>query len=117
MGKMNKKHLLKNAHKTLHGLKNLSKGKISFSTETVKQKITTSDSKVLSACLMRDLFGSILYILQRKVDMAQVLKYPLTPVSLYLSHVDGTMLCTPKSALLTYLGTKGAMTTSDEIDF
>ena len=47
MGKMNKKHLLKNAHKTLHGLKNLSKGKISFSTETVKQKITTSVRKVL----------------------------------------------------------------------
>ena len=47
---------------------------------------------------MRDLSGSILYILQRKVDMTQVLKYPVTAVPLYLSHVGGTMLCTPKSA-------------------
>ena len=66
---------------------------------------------------MRNLFGSILYILlQRKVDMAQVLKYPLTPVTLSLRHVDGTMLSTPKSALLTHLGTKGTMTTPNKID-
>ena len=82
---MNKKNLLKNAHKTLDSLKNLSKDKkyISFTTETRIQKITASDGKVLSACLMHDLFGSILYIsLQRKVDMAQVLKYPLNLVPL-----------------------------------
>ena len=48
--------------------------------------------------------------------MAEVLKYPLTPVPLFFSHVDETMLSTPKSALLTYLETKGAMTTPDEID-
>ena len=66
---------------------------------------------------MRDLFGSILYMsLQRKVDMGQVLKYPLTPVPLSLSHVDGTMLSTPKSALLTYLETKGTVTTPDAIE-
>ena len=80
---------------------------ISFATETGKQKISVCNGKVLSACLMRDLFGSILYIwLQRKVDMAQVLKYPLTLVHLSLSHIDGTMLSTPKSALLIYLETK-----------
>ena len=63
------------------------------------------------------LFGSILYIsLQRKVDIAQVLKYPLTPVPLSLSHVDETLLSTTKSALLTYLETKGSMTIPDEID-
>ena len=60
---------------------------ISFATETGKQKITASDGKVLSACLMHDLFRTIFYIsLQRKVDMAKVLRYPLTPVP--LSHVD-----------------------------
>ena len=52
-----------------------------------------------------------------KVDMAQVLKYPLTFVPLSLNHVYGTMLSTPKSALLTYLETKGTMATPDEIDF
>ena len=50
---------------------------ISFATKTGKQKITASNGKVLSACSMHNLFGNILYIsLQRKVDMAQVLKYP-----------------------------------------
>ena len=119
MGKMNQKNLLKNAHTTLDSLKNLSKCNkiILFATETGKQKINASNRNILSACLMCDLFGSILHIsLQRKVDMAQVLKYPLTPVPLSLSHVDGTMLSTPKSALLTYLETKGTMTTPDEID-
>ena len=76
---------------------------ISFTTATGKQKITTSEGKVLSACLMHDLFGSILYkSLQRKVDIAQVLQYPLIHVPLSsLSHVDGTTLSTPKAALLT----------------
>ena len=48
--------------------------------------------------------------------MAQALKYPLPHVPLSLSHVDGMMLSTPKSALLTYFETKGAMTNLDEID-
>ena len=66
---------------------------------------------------MRDLFARILYIsFQRKVDMAQVLKYPLTPVPLSLSYADGTMLSTAIPAFLTYFETKGAMTTPDEND-
>ena len=35
--------------------------------------------------------------------MAEVLTYPLTPVPLALSHVDGTMLTTEKSELLKHL--------------
>ena len=85
---------------------------MSFATQTGKQKITASNGKVFSAYLIRDLFGSILYIsLQSKGDMAEVLKYPLTPVPLFFSHVDETMLSTPKSALLTYLETKGTRKT------
>ena len=41
--------------------------------KTTKQKITTSDRKVLPERLMRDLFGSILYILKTMIDMAKVL--------------------------------------------
>ena len=41
------------------------------------------------------------------VDMAQMVKYHLTPVSLYLSHVNWMMWSTPKSALVI---------TPDEID-
>ena len=51
--------------------------------------------------MVRDIFGSILYLsLQKKVDMAEVLKYPLTPVPLALSHVDGTMQKTTKASLM-----------------
>ena len=49
---------------------------------------------------MRDLFGSILYqSLQKNIDMAEVFKYPLTPVPLSF----GTMQKTPKVKLLNEL--------------
>ena len=71
-----------------------------FATESGKKKLGSKDSKLAQTCLIRDLFGSILYIsLGRKVDMGEVLTYPLTPVPLSLSHVDGTMLKTDKSKL------------------
>ena len=38
--------------------------------------------------------------------MAEVLRHPLTPVPLSLSHVDGTMLKPPKSALMKLLESK-----------
>ena len=51
--------------------------------------------------MVRDLFGSILFLaLQRKIDMAEVLSFPLTPTPLSLSHADGTMLKTQKSKLM-----------------
>ena len=49
----------------------------------------------------RALFGSILYLApQRKIDMREVLTYPLTPVPLSLFHFDGRMNKTPKSTLM-----------------
>ena len=96
------KQILKNDCKTLDGLQTLSRWQkiVSFVTETGKPKITASNGKVLSACLMYDLFGSILYILlQGHVDMAQVLGYLLTTVSVSLPHVNGTMLGTLISSL------------------
>ena len=39
-----------------------------------------------------DLFGSILFLsLQWKIDMGEMLKFPLTPAPLYLAHIDGPM--------------------------
>ena len=35
--------------------------------------------------------------------MAEVLKYPLTLIPLYLNHVDGSANSTPKSNLLNYI--------------
>ena len=41
--------------------------------------------------------------MQEKIDMAEVLKYPLTPVLLCLRHVGGSVNSTPKSNLLNYI--------------
>ena len=79
----------------------------SFATEGGTKNIKVGDGKTISACLIRDLFGSILFLsLERKADMAEVLSYPLTPVPLSLSHVDGTMLKTKKSTLTSALEMK-----------
>ena len=52
---------------------------LTFSTESGRRNVK-KDGKLVSACLIRDLFGSILYLsLEKKVDMAEVLDYPLTP--------------------------------------
>ena len=41
---------------------------------------------------MRDFFGWILCLaMQQKIDMNEVLKYPLTPVLLCLTHVSGSV--------------------------
>ena len=51
--------------------------------------------------MVGDLFGSILFLtLKRKIDMAEVLSFPLTPTLLSLRHADGTMLKTQKSKLM-----------------
>ena len=79
----------------------------SFATECGKRRCRGIDGKVVAACLVRDLFGSLLYLsLQKKVDIGEVLKHPLTPVPLSLCHVDGSMQKSPKSALMKYLESK-----------
>ena len=77
-----------------------------FATEAGKRRVR-SNGKQIAACFMRDLFGSLLQIsLEKKVDINEVLCYPLTPSPLSLSHVNGSMLKSPKSALLKYLESK-----------
>ena len=71
------------------------------------KNVKVGDGKTISACLIKKLFSSILFLsLKRKVDMAAVLSYPLTPVPLSLSHVDSTMLKTKKSTLTSGLKMK-----------
>ena len=86
-----------------------------FATAGTKSKKT--DVKRVAACMVRDLFGSILYAsVEKRIDLAEVLKYPLTPVPLSLCHVDGTMLKTPKSALMQYLENKVKSNSPEHID-
>ena len=87
-----------------------------FATQTGKRKMQGSDGKVVASCFVRDLFGTLCYSLERKVDMALVLTYPLTPVPLSLCHVDGTMLSTQKSSLLKHLEEKVVTTPPVSVD-
>ena len=67
--------------------------------------------------MVRDLFGSILYLsLEKSINMAEVLTYPLTPVPLSLCHPNGIMLKTKKSALLNALETRVKTVPPDTID-
>ena len=71
-----------------------------FATEGQKYQM----NKLIEVRMERDLFGSILFLaLQCKIDMGEVLKYPLAPIPLSLCHVDGTLQKTQKSKLLTDL--------------
>ena len=57
--------------------------------------------------MVRDLFGSIFFLaLQRKIDMAAVLSFPLSPTPLLLNFADETMLKTQKSKLMEELEPK-----------
>ena len=54
--------------------------------------------------IIRDIFSSILWIyLQKKIDMGEILKYPLTPIPLSLYYIEGTKMSTPKVALIHHL--------------
>ena len=76
----------------------------SFATEAGKKKVKSKGGDVMMACLVRDLFGTLLNLsMDRKIDMEEVLNYPLTPVPLSLCHVDGSMMTTAKSKMLHHL--------------
>ena len=73
--------------------------------------------KIIEATLIRDWFGSIMCLsMQLKIDMAEVLKHPLTPVLVCLSHVDSSVNSTPKSNLLNYIDSQFVTVPSSSID-
>ena len=76
-----------------------------FASQAGRFKISSaSDKKLMTVTVTSDLFGSILFhALQAKVDMGEVLQYPLNPLPLSLCHPDGSMRNTAKSKLLVEL--------------
>ena len=63
------------------------------------------------------LSGTILFLaLQRKIDMAEVLSFPLTPTPLSLSHTGGTILKTQKSKSLEELESRIFSEKSNHVD-
>ena len=69
------------------------KGKSLFFCQGWSQVLKSqADGKVVELKMERDLMGRLLCIaLENKVDMAEILSYPLTPVPLCFSHLDGSM--------------------------
>ena len=75
-----------------------------FQTECGRKKISNKDEKAIAPCMVGDILGRVLRLsLKNSIDMAEVLRYPLIPVLLSLSHVDWTLLKSPKSALMKHL--------------
>ena len=69
---------------------------LNFANEGKQYKIRGSNNSLMTVQIVQDLFGSILLLsLQRKIDMVEVLSYPLTPIPLSLCHTVGTMQKTP----------------------
>ena len=57
--------------------------------------------------MVRDIFDSALTLsLENSIVMAEVLQHPPALVPLSLSHVDGTMLKSPKSSPMKHLESK-----------
>ena len=84
-----------------------------FQTECRGKKIPNKGGKVVAACTVGDVFGSVLRLsLENSTDMVEVSQHPPTPVSLSLSHVDGTMLRSPTLALMKHLELKVKSTPS-----
>ena len=86
---------------------------ITFATQLKKYKIK-GDEKGEITTMIRGLFVNLYK--KEKVDMAEVLRYPLTPLPLSLCHTDGRMQSTPKSALLNEIEARVACVLTEYID-
>ena len=65
---------------------------------------------------MCDLFGSLLEVtVKKRVDIREVLAYPLMPLPLPLCHVDGSLLHSSNAALSHHLKSKIA-TSCNNVD-
>ena len=86
---------------------------ITFATQLKKYKIK-GDEKGEITTMIRGLFVNLYK--KKKVDMAEVLRYPLTPLPLSLCHTDSRMQSTPKSALLNEIEARVACVLPEYID-
>ena len=88
-----------------------------FANDGKRFKMKGTDNKIIAVSMIRALFGSILFLsLQKQIDMAEILSYPLIQVPLALSHADGLMQKTPKVKLLHELEAQVKSTPPSKID-
>ena len=77
-----------------------------FEIELERKKIQRSNAKAVTTCFVGDLSDSLLFLsLIKKIDMVEVLSYPIIPAPLSLSYPDDSMLSSLKSSLIKYLET------------
>ena len=63
-----------------------------FASAAVKCKVKTKDLKVVELQGTRNLFGRLLYLSTLEhIDLEKVFWFPLTPMPLSLSHLDGSI--------------------------
>lgn len=73
-----------------------------FATENTTKKLKGRDGKVIETSFIRDLFGTLLCTsMAKKVDLCEVLKYPLTPYD--IMPCRWLIIKSPKSALMKYI--------------
>ena len=74
---------------------------MNFTQDAVKFKFTTKDKQIKEAKCTRDIFGRLLFLaVTQRLDLALVLTFPLTPVTLSLCHITGDMNKTSKCTLM-----------------
>jgi hypothetical protein len=82
-----------------------------------KKTIPKKNENLSEALMCRDLFGRMLAVsLECKIDIAEVLSYPLTPTPGAFCHIDGTPHKTDKSTLLKNLEGRITHDTPPSID-
>jgi len=75
-----------------------------FASVAIKSKIRGKDEKVVELKTTRDLLGRLVYLAcTRKIELAKVFPFPLTPVPLSLASIFGTVKKTPKYTLSKHL--------------
>ena len=88
---------------------------LNFGANSSKKMVTVAN-KVQEVRMERDLFGRMLALsLKENVDITKVLSYPLTPVPMFLCHIDGTMYKTDKAVLMKMLEKKIATQSPDSV--
>lgn len=81
--------------------------KIKNFASVVKKRKIAIGGKVTEVKLQKDLFGRLLAIsLEKKIDLAKVLTYPLSPVPLSMCQIEGIIHKTSKAALTATLESK-----------
>lgn len=81
----------------------LSKLKIEKCETTIKRSLIASNEEVINLSTDQDLFGRLLVVAKREINLKEILSYELCCVPVSLVHPDGIVRETTKSSLMAIL--------------